>query len=150
MQPLTDAGVEKVFNAYPAEVHERMMHLRELVFEVAKEYDKADRLLETLKWGEPSYLAKGGSTVRMDWKPARPESYALYFTCSSGLVDTFRQLYPNKLQFEGNRAILLSMRQDIPRQELKHCISLALRYHELKKLPLLGCEDMLEEKKQAE
>ena len=31
-----------------------------------------------------------------------------------------------------------SLKNKIPKTELKHCISLALKYHKVKKLPLLG------------
>ena len=59
------------------------------------------------EWGEPSYLVKGGSTIRMDWKKANPEQYAMYFHCKTKLVDTFKELYQDVFKFEGNRAIIL-------------------------------------------
>ncbi len=42
------------------------------------------------------------------------------------------------LRFEGNRAVLFDVDTSIPVAELKHCISLALTYHKVKHLPLLG------------
>ena len=52
----------------------------------AKEADKdlLKELEETLKWGEPSYLVKKGSTIRMDWKSKAPNQYAMYFKCTNG------------------------------------------------------------------
>ena len=52
---------------------------------------------ETLKWGEPSYLVKNGSTIRIDWKSKTPDQYAMYFKCTSKLVPVFRSLFKNTL-----------------------------------------------------
>ena len=60
--------------------------------EVAKEIDLPN-LEETLKWGEPSFLTKKGSTIRMDWKVKNPDRYAMYFKCTSKLVPSFRLAY---------------------------------------------------------
>jgi hypothetical protein len=115
-----------------------MLHLRELVLSAATEVEGLEQLEETLKWGEPSYLTKYGSTVRIDWKAKTPEQYAIYFKCTSLLVPTFKALYKNKFNFEGNRAIVFKLNEKIPEAELKHCISMALTYHKIKQLPLLG------------
>ena len=115
-----------------------MMLLRQLVLDTAAETEGVDVLAETLKWGEPSYLTKGGSTVRMDWKVRAPDQYAIYFNCNTLLVDTFKEVYRDVFAFEGNRAIVFGAADELPVDELKHCVSLALTYHRVKHLPLLG------------
>ncbi|QQX78192.1 DUF1801 domain-containing protein [Aequorivita iocasae] len=115
-----------------------MLQLRQMVLKTASEIDGLQKLEETLKWGEPSYLTKNGSTVRMDWKEKNPEQIAVYFKCTSNLVPTFRAIYKDKFNFEGNRAIVFKLKDKIPVTELKHCIALALTYHKVKHLPLLG------------
>ena len=115
-----------------------MLHLRKLVLEVAENIQGLEKLEETLKWGEPAYITKHGSTLRMDWKAKNPDQYAMYFQCTSQLVPTFRFLYPEKLKFEGNRAVVFDLKEEIPEKEVKHCISMALQYHKLKHLPMLG------------
>ncbi len=115
-----------------------MASLRALVLETASEIEGLETLEETLKWGEPSYLTKHGSTVRMDWKAKTPNQYAVYFKCTSSLVPTFRKLYSEVFNFETNRAIVFGLNEDIPTSELKHCITLALTYHKVKHLHLLG------------
>lgn len=69
----TNPGIERRFTDYPQNVREKMQHLRALVLETAEEEGIAE-LEETLKWGEPSFVTKNGSTLRMDWKEenARP------------------------------------------------------------------------------
>ena len=97
--------VEEKFKSYPPAMRKKLGKIRQLILEVAKEND-LEAIEETLKWGEPSYLVKGGSTVRFDWKPKKPGQYALYFNCNTRLVDTFREIYGDKFTFEGNRAIV--------------------------------------------
>ena len=128
-------NVKSVFDSYPPSIKKKMMELRELVFDTAATIDEVGELEETLKWGEPSYVTaktKSGSTLRMDWKPKHPDQFAMYFHCQTKLVSTFRQLYPNKFHFEGNRAIVFGIEDEIPRDELSHCIALTLNYHNMK------------------
>ncbi len=138
MKLKSDPKVKEVFENYPRSVQSRLLFLRDLVLSVASEIEGLQELEETLKWGEPSYLAKFGSTVRMDWKAKNPEQYALYFKCTSSLVPTFKTVYGDLFKFEGDRAIVFKLDDKIPETELRHCIFLALRYHKIKHLPLLG------------
>ena len=138
MDPITNPTVAEVFDEYPDHVRERLLYLRQLVLDTASETEGVDDVVETLSWGEPSYKTTSGSTVRMDWKASQPDQFALYFTCTTTLVETFRELYGDLFRFEGNRAILFDLSDDIPEAELSHCISLALTYHRVKHMPLLG------------
>ncbi|SMG21950.1 protein of unknown function (DU1801) [Marivirga sericea] len=130
--------VDQVFNNYPDAVRGKMQFLRKLVIETAEETEGVDQLEETLKWNEPSFVNKNGSTLRMDWKKKAPHQYAIYFQCSSRLVETFRIVFEDKFNFEGNRAVVFDMKQDIPVVELKECIKTALIYHKVKDLMTLG------------
>jgi len=139
MTKIENPKVADVFENYPKSVQKQMLRLRKLVWQVAKELE-LDDLEETLKWGEPSYLTKHGSTVRMDWKKKKPDQYAMYFKCTSKLVRTFKVIYPKTFTYETTRAIAFKLDDKVPTKELKHCISLALRYHKVKHLPKLGVE----------
>lgn len=140
MRLATNPKVEVVFNNYPSPFREKLNILRQLILDTAEETEGVDELEETLKWGEPSYLAKKGSTVRLDWKKSKPDHYAIYFKCTSKLVETFRAIYGDKFSYEKNRAIMFKPEDEVPVAELKHCISMALTYHRVKHLPLLGAE----------
>jgi hypothetical protein len=129
--------VEMAFCFYPEMVRLRMHALRKLVFETAERLNVIDHIEESLKWGEPSYIAPKGSTIRMGWKATDPDFYRLYFHCQTSLVSTFRKIHPH-LDFEGNRNIKLSLNHPLDPVPLGHCIELALNYHSLKHLPLLG------------
>lgn len=135
---ITDPRVNLVFEKYPDTVRQKMDFLRNLVLETMQEIEEVHSLEETLKWGEPSYLTKHGSTLRMDWKPKKPNQYAMYFKCTSKLVITFKERFGTVFNYEDNRAIVFSLDQKIPEKELKQCIKAALNYHKVKHLPLLG------------
>ncbi|PYF83200.1 uncharacterized protein DUF1801 [Marinomonas alcarazii] len=125
------------FAEYPEDVRIRLEELRSLVLLVASDLALGE-VEESLKWGEPSYSVKTGSPIRMDWKLKSPDHYGLFFHCQTKLVDTFRELYGEVLDFQGNRAIVLSLSKPLPKVAIKHCIELALTYHQRKNLPLLG------------
>lgn len=134
----TDPRVEGVFNNYPEHVKNKIQHLRSLILDVANQSQDITEIEETLKWGEPSYLVKKGSTLRIDWKPKKPDQYAMYFKCTSKLVETFKIVFKDTFEFEGHRAIVFKLDDSIPETELKQCIGAALKYHNVKQLPFLG------------
>lgn len=138
LQVQTNPSVEAVFSKYPDSVREKILNLRSLILEAADENKDITELEETLKWGEPSYLVKKGSTIRIDWKEKQPDQYAMYFQCTSRLVPTFRMMYEDLFSFEGNRAIIFQMQDKLPEQALKRCITAGLTYHRVKHLPMLG------------
>ncbi len=138
MDKIKNLEVEEVFNNYPESMRQKVMFLRHLILETASETEGVNKLKETLKWYEPSYLTKNGSTIRINWKKSKPNHYAMYFNCKTKLVATFKELYRSKFKFEGNRAIVFEEGEEIPIEELKHCISLSLTYHSKKHLPMLG------------
>lgn len=134
----TDPQVETIIANYPEFVRDKMQYLRTLVRETAEEIEGLSVLEETLKWGEPSFVTKHGSTLRMDWKAKSPEQYAFYFQCTSRLVDTFRLVFDHQFQYEGKRAIVFQINEKIPEMELKACIKATLNYHKVKDLMTLG------------
>lgn len=138
MKLKTNPKVNIKFEEYPDDVKEKLNYLRELILETAKTIPSIQELEETLKWGEPSYLAKKGSTIRINAKTSNSCQYAMYFQCTSKLVPTFRVIYRDTFDFEGNRAIVFNLNDQIPKEQLCHCIKLALTYHTVKHLPLLG------------
>ena len=134
----TDPRLEEVFKNYPSFVRPQLEYLRTLIRKTAEETEGVTQLEETLKWNEPSFITKIGSTFRIDWKEKQPDQYAMYFHCSSRLIDTFRLVFNDEFNFEGKRAIIFRIDQEIPETELKQCIRTALTYHKVKHLVTLG------------
>ncbi len=135
-----DKKVKDKFDTYPSVIKEKLLALRELIFEVAHE-NSIDELEETLKWNEPSYLSEKGSTIRINSKKSNPDKYSIYFNCNTKLVSTFRKLFDDRFSFVGNREIEFYINDSIDIESLKYCILLSLTYHERKHF------DMLEEEK---
>ena len=138
LQVNSNPEVKTRFDGYPAKVRPKLLHLRKLILEVARATDGIEQLEETLKWGEPGYLTKHGSTIRIDWKEKTPDQYAMYFKCTSRLIPTFRTIYSTTFTYAGDRAIVFGMHDAIPEEALKQCIQAALTYHRVKHLPTLG------------
>ena len=125
-----------IFDAYPKDVKTKLLFLRQLIFNVASQTAGVGELEETLKWGQPSYLttaSKSGSLIRIDQIKSQPGKYAMYFHCQTTLVDKFKEMYRSKFEFVGNRSIIFSAADNVPVEELRHCISMALTYHLNKK-----------------
>ena len=132
MKPFANAAVAQAFEAYPAPMRRRLLALRELIFRTAAATDGVGELEEVLKWGEPAYLTPktgSGSTLRIDWKKAKPTEYAMYLNCQTRLVETFKTLFPHEFVYEGNRAIVFKAAEPVPTDALAFCIAAALTYH---------------------
>lgn len=138
MYMIENPEVAEVFKNYPESIRQKLLFLRQLILDTALETESVNKLEETLKWGEPSYITKSGSTIRIGWKKSNPKQYAMFFHCKTKLIDTFKETYRDIFKFEGNRAIIFNEGDEISIEELKHCISLSLTYHRRKHLPMLG------------
>lgn len=130
--------VHQKIAAYPDAIRVIMEQLRDLIIETASEMDLTGPMEISLKWGEPTFKTRNGSPVRIGWKAKTPDQYAIYFICTTPLVETFRRVYGGLFDYEKNRAIVFNLNDTIPVNELKDCISLALDYKTLKDKPFLG------------
>ncbi|MCZ4290839.1 DUF1801 domain-containing protein [Hoeflea alexandrii] len=103
--------------------------LKSMIRRVAAATPEIGPLEESLKWGEQSFTPARrnvGSSVRIAER--NDGGLALMFICHTNLVDEFRDLYPDALNYEGNRAILIAADAAPDREALAHCIALALTY----------------------
>jgi hypothetical protein len=127
--------VAETFKTYPAAVRRKLMKLRHLIYDTAAATEGVGPLTETLKWSEPAYLtalSKSGSTIRVAWKRSAPDCYAMYFNCKTSLVDDFRTLFAEEFNFEGYRAIVFGLSDEVQKKPLAACIAMALTYHRKK------------------
>jgi hypothetical protein len=125
------------FKNQTTEMKTALMFLRDLVLDTARTTEGVGPIEEALRWDQLSFITsqtKSGSTIRIDALSSDPNKYALYVHCQSGLVDEFRNRYPNQMTFVDQRSIVFTLGQPLPLAELKHCISLALTYHLRKKM----------------
>jgi len=128
---IDNSNVKAVFERYSDDVRDKLLALRNAILEVASENPEIGTLEETLKWGQISYLPQKrnvGTTIRID-KTKQAGQYAMYVPCSTTLLDTYRSMFGDDFEYEGDRAILLNLADDLPVDTIKHCIELVLTYH---------------------
>ena len=113
----------------PTHCANSLKDLRALILEVQAENPEIGELSEVLRWGQLSYLTEqtgSGSMIRLGLsKSGKP---AMFFHCSTTLIETFRAQYTHLFEFEGNRAMIVSEPINDFTTELKHCIHQALTY----------------------
>jgi len=127
--------VAAVYETYPPKIRRSLFVLRELIFATAASIEGVGDLEETLKWGEPAYItskSKSGSMIRLAWKKSHPLRYGAYFHCQTNLVETFRTLFPDDFEFEGNRGLIFQEGDAVPLDALAYCFAAALTYHRRK------------------
>ena len=126
------AQTQSVLDDLPGKMAARLLELRSLILDTATENAAIGPLEETLKWGQPAFLTsatKSGTTVRINQHGKSDDQYALYVHCQTDLLERYRQLYGDTLSFQGNRAIVFDVADEIPIDAVKHCVAMALTYH---------------------
>lgn len=130
---LANPEVSAVFASYDDSVRAELLVLRQLILDTTAETPGVGPVEETLKWGQPSYLTsttRSGSTVRIAPTSAGSDhDYAMFFICHTDLVERFRAMFGDALNYDGNRALMFSVGEGIPENELRECIAMALTYH---------------------
>ena len=124
--------IASILDSYPKPVKARLLQLRKLIFDTAAKTPGVGEIEETLKWNQPSYttpISKSGSTISIDRVKNGTADYAMYFHCQTSLVDSFRLMFGDTFNYEGNRAILFDNEDEIPVEALRQCIAMALTYH---------------------
>ncbi|MEM6652020.1 MAG: DUF1801 domain-containing protein [Pseudomonadota bacterium] len=123
--------VAAVLSDSPAIARAHLTQLRTLILETAAAHAEIGPLIETLKWGEPSYLPKRsrtGTTIRLGWDEAG-QVIRLFVHCQTTLIKDWRDRYEPELKFVGNRELRLPTNRPLPIAALKHCVAMALTYH---------------------
>ncbi|QYH37043.1 DUF1801 domain-containing protein [Salinibacterium sp. M195] len=125
--------VAATFNDWPEPMRGELLLLRDLILATASETEGVGTITETLKWGEPAYLTSeshSGSTIRIAPTNAKSaHDYAMFFICSTNLVSDFRAQFGDTFAYEGDRAVVFSVGDSIPVDELRECVRMALTYH---------------------
>jgi hypothetical protein len=131
----SNKNVADTYQSYPKKIREKLLFIREMIFNIADETPNIGKIEETLKWGNPSYLThspKSGTTIRLAWLRSDAKKYAVSVHCQTTLVSEFKELHP-ELSYDGNRSIILDSQSEIPADTIRHFIISALNYHSRKK-----------------
>lgn len=127
--------VISLLESYPEDLKASLSSLRRMILDIGESNEDVGVLEETLKWGQPSYLTvrpKTGTTIRIDRDTSNSGDFALYVNCQSSLVSEWRAMFP-QLTFGGNRSVHFRLGEDLPENELRQMITMALTYHSRKR-----------------
>jgi len=126
MTPFKDPAVAAVFKSFPDDVRGGLLQLREQIFSVAKTSESIAPITEALRWGQPAYLSKTGSTLRLGIP--KTGGFAIYAHCQTTIIGDFAQMFPEGFKVEGNRAVYFDDVWEIDSDKLHFLISNALTY----------------------
>lgn len=133
MPRITKLEVRQAFAGFPEELRERLLAVRELIYEVAAEDSEIGTVEESLRWGQPSYAVNTGTPVRLGVHSTERGECALYVHCQTTLIEGFRRKYGSRssarapVDFDGNRALVFRGKK-LPVRILRECIRAALTY----------------------
>ena len=123
--------VSQKLAAYPRALSERLCALRALILDIATSSLAIGTVDESLKWGQASFATtapKSGTPIRMDGDAERG-TYSVYVSCSTDIIESFRDLHPDLFEYHGNREIRLCLSDPLPVAELTLFLTAALRYY---------------------
>lgn len=127
MTPFESSEVEAVFNQYSSQCKEALLTIRQLIINTSAELTPHEKLVENLKWNQPTYTVKAGTPIRIG--TFEETKIALFFHCQTTLIEQFRELFADTLVFSKNRAIVMDPTKPLPINDLKLCIQMGLTYH---------------------
>ncbi len=120
------------FSSYPPTIRTKLEKLHVLILQAAAEAEEVGEVEQSLKWGQASYCPakpRVGTAVRLGWRKSEPNTYALFFHCQTNLAGQFKRRFPGVFTYDGNRAIVFSVKDKIPVVKLKECIKMAFTYY---------------------
>ena len=129
-QPFATPEIAALFADRTSKKVQGLLALRDLIFEVAKETQGVEGVLESLKWGQPAYrnaCTRAGTTLRLGLP--KTGGIALYVHCRTSLIADFEAMFPQAFTIEGNRAVHLPEKGALPKDALSILIGRALIYH---------------------
>ena len=130
-QPMPTA-VADTFASYESDIAKELCKLRELILVTAAETDGVGVIEEGLRWNQPSFLttrSRSGSTIRVAPTSAKSDhDFAMFFICNTTLVEGFRDQFGDTFTYDGNRALLFNVGDELPVEELRQCVTQALTY----------------------
>lgn len=129
--PFERKDVAQAFDAFPRESREGLLRLRDRILEWAdRNLEKGD-LSEELRWGQPAYLTKKGSTLRLGLP--KQGGFAIYAHCQSTIIGDFADQFAADFEIEGNRAVVFRNPALADDPRIDSLIRHALTYHQSKK-----------------
>lgn len=130
LYPFTDPKIEAAFCTFEKAQREILLRLRALIHQTAEQDGDIGSIVESLKWGQPSFDTKPrtGTPIRLGLVKSSPDHVALFTHCQSNVMAQARLHYEDHFSFDGNRALLIPLHAPLAEEAILHVIRIALRY----------------------
>ena len=128
--PEPAAAVRAILDAHPAKERARLLAARALVYRVAAADDALGEIVESVKWGQPSYRSTDrhrGTAVRLG-VDRRSGRAGVCFHCGTAMIARCRERFPTAFSFDGKRGLLLDSDVHEVEETLAACVREALVY----------------------
>lgn len=122
---MVKTDIQAFYPNYSALEKQKLTELQNLIHEIAEESDIP--LVESAKWGQLSFATPNGTPIRID--RFSDTQVALFVHCQTHLIDDWKSMFAETLNFSKNRAILFQLDASLPEEPLKICIDQAFHYH---------------------
>ncbi|WP_069301190.1 DUF1801 domain-containing protein [Neptunicoccus sediminis] len=133
MTPLPPPEVQAAFDTFAPEEREKLHVVRRLIFQCAVAIE-AGPVTETLRWGQPAYLVKRGSSLRLGI--GKTGQAAIFAHCQSSIISDFATVFGADFKLDGNRAVYLEKLGPEVLEKLQFLILHGLQYKRLPKARL--------------
>ena len=118
--------ISRVWAAWPEPAQAMANDLRALFMSMAPE---GRPLIESTKWGEPSWRpTKGGTTLRINWRAERPDDLGCFAHCQTDLIERLQALHPEAVRYGPPRAVYLDLHRPTPEHVIKDLAAMAFTY----------------------
>ncbi|WP_412555181.1 DUF1801 domain-containing protein [Shimia sp. MIT1388] len=126
-------SVEPYFASLPQGARIHLENLRDII-RAAAEASNAAPLEENLKWGQPSFAPpkRKGTPIRLSWSQKSPERVEMLVHCQTTLVEAWRHRFGDLFDYDGTRAVHISLEKHLPEEALHIMAVMALTYHQRK------------------
>ncbi len=126
-------GVDTYIEGLPQDARDMIHRLRDIIRSAAEVSGTAP-LDENLKWGQPSFAPpkRKGTPIRLSWSQKSPERVEMLVHCQTTLVEAWRHRFGDLFDYDGTRAVHISLEKHLPEEALHIMAVMALTYHQRK------------------
>ena len=121
---LSDA--KTIFDAVEPDAKTGLIRLRDMIYATAEADPRIAPIAETLKWGQPAYVSKTGTTLRLG--VPKSGGFGLFVHCQSRVIPDYQAMFPDLDRFDGTRGLLFSSPNEIDETRHTWLIQRALTY----------------------
>lgn len=125
MTPLPPPEIQAAFDKFSPDERKKLLVVRRLIFECAAAIG-ANPVAESLRWGQPSYLVKNGSSLRLGI--GKTGQAAIFAHCQSSIISNFATVFGADFQLDGTRAVYLDQVEQGVLEKLRFLILHGLQY----------------------